>query len=164
MKTTNRLFALLVPFLMSLASMPLAAADVAPVQVVAAWVPEPPAVARHAAAYVTLVGGGQDDVLLGAATTAAEIVELHETSLADGVLRMKPVAALPVAARQRIEFTPGGLHMMLINLRQPLRYGGRIPLELRFEKAGKVKVEAEVRSLPPAPASSDAEMHHHHHH
>lgn len=145
------------------APLPAAAADNERVRVEAAWVPEPPAVAKHAAAYVTITGGTQDDVLLGADTTAAEVVELHETSLAGGVLRMKPVASLPVPARSRIEFSPGSLHMMLINLRQPLRYGGHIPLELRFAKAGKVAVEAEVRSLPPAPASGESGTHHHHH-
>lgn len=136
----------------------------APLQVAGAWVPEPPAVARNGVAYLTLLGGEQDDVLLGAGTPVAEVVELHETSLANGILRMRPVASLPVQARQRIEFAPGGLHMMLINLRQPLRQGAKVMLELRFKKAGELKVEAEVRSLPPAPAAGDAEMHHHHHH
>lgn len=136
----------------------------APVQVVAAWVPEPPTVSRNAAGYLTLMGGGEDDTLLGATTPVAEVVEVHETSLAGGVLRMKPVATLPVPARQRIEFAPGGLHLMLINLRQTVRYGGTVPLELRFEKAGRITVDAEVRSLPPAPASGGAEMHQHHHH
>lgn len=142
----------------------LAAGGSAPVQVVAAWVPEPPAVSRNAAGYLTLMGGAEDDVLLGATTAAAEVVEVHETSLAGGVLRMKPVASLPVPARKRIEFGPGGLHLMLINLRQVVRYGGTVPLELRFEKAGLIRVDAEVRSLPPAPASGGAEMHQHHHH
>lgn len=136
----------------------------APVQLAGAWVPEPPAVARHAVAYLTLLGGEQDDVLLGIGTPVAEVVELHETSLADGILRMRPVASLPVKTRQRIEFVPGGLHLMLINLRQPLRYGGKVLLELRFEKAGVLNIEADVRSLPPAPAASGADMHHHHHH
>jgi copper(I)-binding protein len=138
----------------------------APVQPTAAWVPEPPAVARNAVAYLVLTGGDQDDVLQGVTTPAAEVVELHETSLADGVLRMKPVTSLPVAARQQIEFVPGGLHLMLIGLRQPLRYGGKVLLEMRFAKAGLLKIEAEVHSLPPTPAASRTEDHdqHHHHH
>lgn len=154
----------LLPLLACLGGGAAAAPAPAPVQVAGAWVPEPPAVARNAVAYLTLLGGEQGDVLLGASTPVAEVVELHETSLANGILRMRPVASLPVQARQRVEFAPGGLHMMLINLRQPLRYGGKVVLQLQFEKAGKLSVEAEVRSLPPAPAAGDAEMHHHHHH
>ena len=134
------------------------------VEVSGAWIPEPPAVSRNAAAYLTVLGGVQDDVLLSAATPAAEVVEVHETSLAGGVLRMKPVATLAVPARQRIEFAPGGLHLMLVNLRHALRYGAMVPLELEFRKAGKVRVEAEVRSLPPSPAAVGGEAHHHHHH
>ncbi len=135
-----------------------------PVEVSGAWIPEPPAVSRNAAAYITVLGGSQDDVLVGAATQAAEVVEVHETSLSGGVLRMKPVATLAVPARQRIEFAPGGLHLMLVNLRQALRYGATVPLELEFRKAGKVRVEAEVRSLPPSPTAVGGEAHHHHHH
>lgn len=138
--------------------------DVPPVQVMSAWVPEPPSVSRNAAAYVTVLGGGQNDILLGATSPVAEVVELHETSVAGGVLRMRPVATLPVSARQRIEFSPGGLHFMLINLSKPLRVGEKVPLELRFEKSGRIRTEAEVRSLPPAPAAGAEDMHHHSHH
>lgn len=138
--------------------------DSSPVQLVSAWIPEPPSVSRNAAAYVIVLGGGQDDLLLGASSPVAEVAEMHESSMTGGIMRMRPVASLPVPARQRIEFSPGGLHLMLINLRQPLRMGEKVPLELRFEKAGRLKVEAEVRSLPPTPAESGGDMHQHHHH
>ena len=151
----------LFPLLVSFAG--AAVAGPAAIRMTDAWVPEPPSVSRNAVAYITLVGGEQDDVLLGASTPAAEVVELHETSLANGMLRMRPVASLAVQAGKRVEFTPGSLHMMLISLRQPLRYGQKVSLELRFEKAGKQLVEAEVRSLPPAPMATGAESHHHHH-
>ena len=136
----------------------------APVQLDSAWVPEPPAVARNAVAYLALTAGEQDDVLLAVSTPVAEVVEVHETSLADGVLRMRPVSRLPVKAKQRIEFAPGGLHLMLINLKQPLRYEGKVALSLRFEKAGVITTEAEVRSLPPTPAARADDTHRHHHH
>jgi copper(I)-binding protein len=135
-----------------------------PVQLDNVWVPEPPAVARNAVAYLALTAGEQDDVLLAVSTPVAEVVEVHETSLADGVLHMRPVSRLPVKAKQRIEFAPGGLHLMLINLKQPLRYEGKVALSLRFEKAGVITTEAEVRSLPPTPAARADDTHHHHHH
>lgn len=130
----------------------------------AAWVPEPPAVARHAAAYVTLLGGAEADRLVEVSSQAAEVAEIHETSMAGGVLRMRTISTLPLAAGQRIEFAPGGYHIMLVNVRQPLQAGAHIPLELRFEKAGRVHLEAEVRSLPPTttPSSDPAHLHHHH--
>ena len=95
----------------------------------------------NGAAYMTLRNaGGQPDRLVSASTPIARTVELH-THVRDGeVMRMRPVADIPVPAGQTVRLRPGGLHVMLIGLTEPLRQGAEVPLTLRFERAGEVQV------------------------
>lgn len=91
-------------------------------------------------------GGAQADRLLSAASPIARTVELH-THLREGeVMRMRPVADIPLPAGQTVELRPGGLHVMLIGLTAPLTQGARVPLTLRFERAGEVTVELAVEA------------------
>lgn len=101
----------------------------------------------NGAGFMTLRNAGaQPDRLLSATTPAARVVELH-THLREGdVMRMRPVQDIPVPAGGSVELRPGGLHLMLIGLAAPLQQGGRVPLTLRFERAGEVQVELSVES------------------
>jgi len=87
----------------------------------------------------------QADRLVAASTPVAEAVELHETRLAGEMHRMQRVRFIKVPAHGKVELRPGGLHVMLIRLKTSLRVGDRFPLILRFERAGRVSVEVEVR-------------------
>ncbi|MFN6954282.1 MAG: copper chaperone PCu(A)C [Acetobacteraceae bacterium] len=90
--------------------------------------------------------GTVPDRLLSAASPAARVVELH-THIRDGeVMRMRPVPDIPVPPGQAVRLQPGGLHVMLIGLTQPLERGQRIPLTLRFERGGEVTVMLEVQA------------------
>lgn len=102
------------------------------------------------AAYLTIVNNGGPDRLLSVSTAAAE-ASLHSTSMADGVMRMRPVDGIDVPANGTVELKPGGMHVMLMGLKQPLEAGATLPLELRFQKSGNRQVEAAVR-----PASGGA--------
>jgi copper(I)-binding protein len=98
------------------------------------------------AVYVTLRNGGSDpDALLGATSDAAEHVELHETIREGDVMRMRPVAKLEVPAGGVLEMKPGGIHIMLINLKRELRPGDRVPVTLTFAHAAPVSLEVPVR-------------------
>jgi hypothetical protein len=66
-----------------------------------------------------------------------------------GVMRMRSAGALTLAPNARIAMKPGGMHIMLMGLTAPLRPGTRLPLTLRFERAGNVQV-----SLPVLPSGS----------
>ncbi len=124
-------------------------------QVVDAWARKAPmmppmgqmsASTGNGAIYVTLRNEGSGaDALLGASSTAAEHVELHETIRDGDVMRMRPVAKLEVPAGGVLEMKPGGLHIMLINLRRELRPGDRVPVTLTFEHAAPVSLEVQVR-------------------
>jgi copper(I)-binding protein len=90
--------------------------------------------------------GAQADRLVSASTPMARVVELH-TMLRDGdVMRMRPVQDIPVPAGGAVALAPGGFHIMLIGLTGPLAQGSRVPLTLRFERAGEVQVELSVEA------------------
>ena len=92
--------------------------------------------------------GGRDDRLLGGTSPAAERVEVHTMSLQGGVMRMRPLPdGLAIPANGSVSLAPGGYHIMLIGLKRPLALGGRVPLTLRFRRAGKVKVTLVVQSV-----------------
>lgn len=89
--------------------------------------------------------------LVGASSPLAGRVEIHEMKMADGVMQMRQITALELPAGQTVELKPGGYHLMLMELKQPLKAGEQLPLELRVERAGKpverLKLSLPVRAL-----------------
>ncbi len=104
--------------------------------------------AQNGAAYFSIHNRtGADDVLTGAATPVATSAELH-THQADGaVMRMRRVDTVEVPEGEDVLFEPGGNHVMLIGLKQPLKAGDIVPLTLTFENAGEIAVEVSVVAL-----------------
>lgn len=121
-----------------------------------AWISEAPPVAKNNAAFVTVKNGARKDVLLSVASPAAEAAEFHQMSMAGGLMRMQQLPLIHLAAHAELKFAPGGRHIMLINMKKPLKTGDRVPLILTFRKAGKITVQAEVRALD---VDSDAPTH-----
>jgi len=101
----------------------------------------------NGAGFMTLRNNGAaPDRLVSAASPAARVVELHTHIREGDVMRMRPVADIPVPPGQTVHLRPGGLHIMLIGLTEPLRQGASVPLTLRFERAGEVQVTLSVES------------------
>jgi len=101
--------------------------------------------AQNGAAYLVLNGTGREsDRLLSAATPIAEKAELHTHLMDNGVMKMRPVDAIEVTPGSPTALQPGGLHIMLFGLKQPLAKGKAFPLTLTFEKAGSVTVQVDV--------------------
>jgi periplasmic copper chaperone A len=98
--------------------------------------------------------------LVGAASSVAGVVEIHEMALQDNVMRMRAIDALPLPAEQPVELKPGGHHVMLMDLKRTLRNGERVAIELQFETADRRRlsqtVQAEVRGFRPAPPAAPA--------
>ena len=92
-----------------------------------------------------------DMTLVGAASPAAKVVEIHEMKQEGGMMKMSAVNRVALPANKTVELKPGGYHIMMMDLAQPLREGDTVPLTLTFEdKAGKkqmVEVKAPVRAL-----------------
>lgn len=104
-----------------------------------------PAAARNGAAYLVIQNrGAAADRLMSAETAAAGTVELHATLHEGGVMRMRPMPAIDLPAGGTVRLQRGGMHVMLIGLREPLKAGTKFPLTLVFEKAGRLEVTVAV--------------------
>lgn len=144
-----------------------------------AWARTSPAVATAGAAYLDITNGTEtDDVLVSASVdeSVAAKVELHETTAVedDGdagmgegsggdmgegatdtsmagapMMQMQPVEDIPVPAGETVSLEPGGLHIMMLDLAEPLEVGTTIEITLTFEQAGEIVVDAEVRDTAP---------------
>jgi copper(I)-binding protein len=92
-----------------------------------------------------------DETLVGASSPVAQVVEIHEMKMDAGVMKMSAVDRVPLPAGKVVDLSPGGYHVMLMGIRQPLAAGETVPITLTFEdKAGKktsVEVRAPVRAL-----------------
>jgi copper(I)-binding protein len=99
-----------------------------------------------AAGYLTIVNSGtESDTLLAASSPRAARVEVHEMTMPDGVMQMRPVERLDIAPGQSLELRPGGRHLMFMGVTQPFVEGETIPLQLRFEHAGALDVSLPVQ-------------------
>lgn len=126
------------------------------------WISEAPPVAKNNAAFLTLKNGAGNDVLLGVETSVAEVAEMHEMSMVGSLMRMQRQSRIHLAPNAEIKFAPGGRHIMLINMKKPLKVGDRVALTLRFRQAGRVTVQAEVRALNVEDGEVDYSGHQHH--
>ncbi len=104
--------------------------------------------AKAGGVFVTVENtGSQPDRLLSVSTPMAGVAELHEMSVDAGVMRMRDVAALEVRPGEKLQLKPGGYHVMLSELRQPLKVGDKFPLTLKFQNAGAVEVSVWVEEM-----------------
>jgi copper(I)-binding protein len=104
--------------------------------------------APNSAAYMTVMTQGDaPDQLIGAATPIADAADLH-THIMDGdVAKMRPVEAIEVTPDQPAVLEPGGFHIMLMGLKQPLHEGDAFPLTLTFKNAGEVTLDVPIHGL-----------------
>ncbi|MGQ0676644.1 MAG: copper chaperone PCu(A)C [Rhodospirillales bacterium] len=100
---------------------------------------------KTGAAYLSVENGGAADRLVAAASPAAEKAELHSMTMDDAIMRMRRVDGIDIRAGAKTALEPGGLHVMLIGLKAPLKEGDSFPLTLVFARAGKIEVEVIVQ-------------------
>lgn len=118
---------------------------VGPIKIDHPWARASAGAVRVGAAFMTLSNGGKEaDRLVKAATPQAGRVELHTHVMKDGTAMMQEVPAIDVKAAGTAELKPGGLHVMLFDLKMPLKEGETFPLTLTFEKAGTVTVQVQI--------------------
>lgn len=99
--------------------------------------------------------GKQDDKLIAATTSIADMSMLHTNYMDGDVMKMRMVDSIPVPAGGKAELKPTGYHIMLMGLKAPLKEGDFVPLTLTFEKAGKIDVQLKVEAAGAAePAHS----------
>ena len=116
-----------------------------------AWVRVAAPGQRVAGAYLE-ISSAAPSKLVAASSPAAGSVEIHSMRLENGIMKMRQLESLELPAKQTVKLEPGGLHIMLLDLKRPLKPGDKVPLRLTLRRADRsktvVEVQVEVRSAP----------------
>ena len=114
-----------------------------------AWSRATPGGAQVGGGYLTIENKGTTpDKLLGGSSKVAASVEVHEMTMKNDVMIMRPVSGgLSIPPGKSVSLAPGGYHLMMMKLKAPLKEGDRVRITLQFEKAGKVDVMFDVRGI-----------------
>ena len=132
----------------------------AEVTVEGAWVRMPPPVADTAAAYMTLNNSGDTDIkIISVEADVAAKPEFHSASMHDGMIHMQKMDVVVVPAHGKIEFLPGGDHLMLKELNRELKAGDHVMMKLNTADGQAIDVHAAVRDMRNMPDHADE--HHH---
>jgi hypothetical protein len=114
-----------------------------------AWSRATPNGAKIGGGYLTIENKGTTpDKLIGGSGDIAGKVEVHEMSMNNGVMTMRPLdKGLVIEPGKTVKLAPGGYHLMMFDLKGPLKQGDKVPVTLVFEKAGKVNVSLDVQGV-----------------
>ena len=117
--------------------------------VTAPWTRATPGGAKIAGGYLKITNNGAAaDRFTGAKSDVTDHVEIHEMSMSDGVMKMRPLPnGLEIKPGETVELKSGGYHLMFMDLKQPLKQGNSFKATLQFEKAGSLEVNVNVNAL-----------------
>lgn len=123
------------------------------------WSRATPAGAKVAAGYLAVTNTGKTaDRLVGGTAASAGVFELHDMTMTDGVMRMRRIeGGIELKPGATVRLQPGGMHVMFMELKQPLKQGERIKGTLVFEKAGTVEIEYEVAGIGAGPPGAGSQ-------
>ncbi len=133
--------------ILTLLALSLALPAWAQVSVETPWSRATPPGAKIGVGFLRLKNAGAAERVVGAASPAAGRVEMHVTTREGNVMKMRHVDSFEIPAGGTFELKPGGAHLMLMDLRQPLKQGETVPLTLKLEKGGELNVELKVEAL-----------------
>jgi copper(I)-binding protein len=111
------------------------------------WTRATPPGAKVGAGFMQLRNAGAADRVVGASSPVAGRVEMHVTLREGEVMKMREVKSFEVPAGGSFELKPGGAHLMLLDLKRPLKKGEKVPLALKLEKGGELKLELGVEEM-----------------
>jgi len=112
------------------------------------WSRATPPGARIGVGFMQLRNSGSAaERVVGASSPVSGRVEMHVTTREGDVMKMRQVESFEIPAGGAFELKPGGAHLMLMDLRRPLKQGERVPLTLKLENGGELKVELTVEAL-----------------
>jgi copper(I)-binding protein len=113
------------------------------------WTRATPGGAKIAGGYLKITNSGTSaDRFVGATSAASDHAEIHEMSMNDGVMKMRPLLnGLEIKPGETVELKSGGYHLMFMDLKQPLKQGDTFKATLQFQKAGPLEVSFNVNAL-----------------
>jgi len=117
------------------------------------WARATPPTAPTGGGYLSVKNTGKTpDRLISVSSPAAEAVQVHEMKMEGNVMRMRELdGPLEIKPGETVTLAPGGMHLMMMGLKEPLKQGEKVPLTLVFEKAGKIDVELVVVAMGASP-------------
>ena len=127
-----------------------------------AWSRATPGGAKIAGGYLAIENKGTvPDRLVGGSGDVAARIEIHEMAMTNGVMTMRPLdKGLAIEPGKTVKLAPGGYHLMMMDLKNPLKQGDKVPVTLEFEKAGKVTLSLDVQGVgAQAPSGADHSDH-----
>jgi len=108
------------------------------------------------AGYLTILNNGKTaDRLLSVSCACAASVTVHEMKMTGSMASMAQVPSVEIPAGGKVTLAPGGLHLMVMGLKAPIKAGDRVEMVLTFEKTGAVKTPFEAADRPASPPTSD---------
>lgn len=102
---------------------------------------------RNSAVFMDIVNSGQDAQIVYARSPSATIVELHTHFNDNGIMRMRKINKIDLPSGQEVKLKPGGLHVMLLGLKQDLKVGGYVALTLGFADGSETLLQVPVRKM-----------------
>ena len=111
------------------------------------WARATPGGAKVGGAYLEIKAAGKGDRLIAAHSPVAGKAEIHNHIMDGGIARMRRVEVITIAGGKSVVLEPSGYHVMLVDLKQPLKEGDLIKLTLVFERAGEIEVDATVEPI-----------------
>ena len=126
-----------------------------------AWARATPGGAKVGGGYLTIENKGTTpDKLVGGSSPIAGKVEVHEMAMNNNVMTMRPLKdGLAIPPGQSVTLAPGGYHIMLMDLKAPLKKGDKVPVTLAFEKGGQAKITLDVEAIGATGPTSDQMNH-----
>jgi copper(I)-binding protein len=117
------------------------------------WARATPPTAPTGGGYLSVKNTGTEpDRLISISSPAAQTVQVHQMKMEGNVMRMRELdSPLEIKPGETVTLAPGGLHLMMMGLKAPLKQGEKVPLTLVFEKAGKIDVEMAVVAMGASP-------------
>ncbi len=125
------------------------AAEAGDITIHDAWSRATPPSAKVGAGYMVIENkGAAADRLMGGSTPVAGRLEVHEMTMTGGIMKMRGLAdGLEVPAGGEVALKPGSYHLMLLDLKQPLKEGDTVPVTLTFKNAGTMQVDLTVKAV-----------------
>ncbi len=102
---------------------------------------------KAAGGFMKIENKGAADQLIAASSPVAGEMQLHTMAMDGNVMKMREVKAIDVPANGSVDLKPGGLHLMFMDMKAPLKAGETVSVRLKFQKSGEVEVKMQVRDL-----------------
>jgi len=156
-KTTQNLFILITAIFTSL---PLCAqeAKIGPIVISGAYSKATVAGQTTGAGFMKITSTGAADQLVGVSSPVAAEAQLHSMSMEGNTMKMRQINAIAIESNSSVELTPGGLHIMFMGVKAPLKAGDSVKVRLKFASSGEVEVNLPVQSVGGASSSHDHMM------